>query len=279
MIHALSFDDTIAFDSGFSENPWESKSKLFEAARAELKDTATLVIVVTGVLNDLVRAHRKDVPQGLLLFLPGTLVAARMPLLSRDGTSLDSSTAEALTMFEATLNLGRQQLQRAVAAPVAEVRSEDLNVLADTWRCLCDLSIDLIRDLQPHDTNQFLEETSERCGMLELLNEARNGEYLADLNALTQISPSGFRQRPKRFMLNVSATLSAPGGRHPVLVRDASTGGLGIHHSIRLVEGQPVKVTLACGRSFEGKITWASNRRAGIQFQAPLSESDVLFSA
>ncbi len=63
-----------------------------------------------------------------------------------------------------------------------------------------------------------------------------------------------------------------------ILIRDISVGGMKIQNAFGLIDGDSVKVELLTRRVFEGKIAWSYPPYCGIQFNTPLSDTDLLLT-
>ena len=80
-----------------------------------------------------------------------------------------------------------------------------------------------------------------------------------------------------RTNLFVAATLRTNSEVYPVTIRDLSAAGAQIESALRPEIG--AEVTLSRGHlSVRGHVTWARNRRCGLQFASPISVQDWMAS-
>jgi len=86
------------------------------------------------------------------------------------------------------------------------------------------------------------------------------------------------RRRSSRRMMVEECRLRWRTRHCNAMVRDISSGGIGLSSTPDLREGDPIVVELDCGRSFSGIVAWARDGEAGVEFSTPLPLNDPLLS-
>ena len=92
-----------------------------------------------------------------------------------------------------------------------------------------------------------------------------------------QVPPGDFVERGARLVtILLVARLVTPAGDSLVRIRNLSSGGLMMETSLALAPGDAVRVELRNLQAIAGRVAWAKDARAGVQFDEPANVADLL---
>lgn len=115
--------------------------------------------------------------------------------------------------------------------------------------------------------------------LLSLLACARNGlrPCVDELGNLFSPQLPQQRRWPRQSILQ-KCTVEHGGAIYDSFAVDVSAGGLGLKNLPAIAVNSSVRIEMENGRVFSGKIAWSKDGRAGIQFHAPLLQTDPLLA-
>lgn len=85
------------------------------------------------------------------------------------------------------------------------------------------------------------------------------------------------RENP-RIQVRIPAYLHGAGECQSTMITDLSVDGAGLDGAIAIFPGDNVEIELITGRRISGHVIWWLMGSCGIQFAAPLKNSDPIFS-
>ena len=106
-----------------------------------------------------------------------------------------------------------------------------------------------------------------------------------DVDHRTETKPQSFEatnwrlRRHQRTQIGVRAIVRAGLSSKPIVIRDISSGGVGIAEAVGLFPGSEVTICLVTGESKVGVVRWWLAGSCGVQFREPLTEDDRFFKA
>jgi hypothetical protein len=255
---------------------------LAEALVCETQTAALQTAVVTSALNALRHPGRLETPTEIKNFVPHqppAIMAARAWLADLE---LAPATIETVEVFFQELRPARAQLDRlfSEAAEIGFERAEIIHrsQLAASWQVACRGAIDAVRSLDRALRFSLPERYAESVPVLvSLLNSSADGlQPCVDLTGRPFMPELPQRRRSARKGLFQECKVQHARRTVSALVRDISTGGLGLEGIAELRPADMVIVDLACGRRLLGRVVWVKGRLSGVRFSTPLPPNDPL---
>lgn len=255
---------------------------LIEALVCETHLAALQTATVTSAVNALRYAGRLENPIEIMNFIPH-----RPPLmLASSGwlrdAGLEPETIEDVEVFFEELRPARAYLDRffADAASVGCARAEVLHRsdLTASWQIAARGAAIAVKSLDRSLRFSLPELYSETVPVLvSLLNSSAEGLHPCIDAAGRPFMPElPQRRRSARKGLFQECTVQHSRRTVRALVRDISSGGLGLDGIAGLRAGEMVIVDLDAGRRLMGTVIWVKERLSGVKFSVPLPPNDPL---
>ncbi len=255
---------------------------LAEALVCETHLAALQTATVTSAINALRHSGRLADPQAMWDFIPHhtpMLLASRAWL---DEAGLSAVAIEAIETFFAELKPARHHLAQmfADAAAIGWPRSEVLHLrtVTDGWRSASGAATAAIRQLDDELRYTLPERYAETVPVLSsLLNSARDGlQPCIDAAGRPFMPELPQRRRASRKGLFHECVVQHARRTVRAMVRDVSSGGLGLDGVEGLNPHDLVVVELASGRRLTGLVVWSKGRLAGVRLSTSLPPNDPL---
>ncbi len=255
-----------------------SQSDLIRAANAEIENFGVLVAVVSSILNELRDSGATSIPVTIRRFIPSTpVVLKQFSKLSRPISTTDIETH--LVYLGAQISVGQYQLRRSLEDQTDFLSHLEVDQVCHAWRGICDQVLLVMADLDLLADDMGCGAMDQMCRKeLEAhLADARDGGRRLSLSRDVDFQRWSQNRRHRRVLLNAMGTAYCMGEARPVLVTDASVGGVGLDFAEGFLEGETIKLALPMGREFVGRVAWSAGTRVGVQFDKELDQHDVLF--
>lgn len=252
--------------------------RLLSGLQREVENVALMSAIVTSSLNRALAQNRYCDLVDLGRFIPIRPVIISMfdRLADNEGCENCADLALAVRRLCAALNSARTLLRMSAATQLDRAL---LDQLARRWRQVCETSLSVFETLPPSaEPGDDARHGIDRDRLVEMLTNARSGGWRHIGRDDPAVPQWAQRRRHRRVMLNMRATANYGACSRDILIRDVSPGGFGIDFADHLANGDTVALTLADGRTFEGRAAWVSGQRAGIELNEPIAENDVLFT-
>lgn len=255
---------------------------LLEAIVCETHLSALQTATVTSAVNALRFSGRLDDPHAIGNFVPHQppiLLATRGWLVE---AGLDPETIEEVEVFFDELRPARVHLERLLtdASALGIIRAEILHREAVTasWKLAAKGAIGAVKSLDRALRFSLPERYAESVPVLvSLLNGVIDGLQPC-VNAAGQPYLPELPQRRRAARKGLFQECSVRHSRRTVraLVRDVSSGGLGLDGVAGLNPHEMVIIDLDSGRRLMGSVVWVKGRLAGVKFGTPLPPNDPL---
>ena len=281
-IHSRSSPLPVLSDIGLRRSQDLEGAALAEAVVCELHVSALQTVTVASTLNAMQHPGRIEDPSRIRDFIPRhtpMLLATRNWL---DEAGLGRATIERLDVFFEELSAARLRLARllADAGAIGWQRAEVLHrqSAATSWRLACRTAAGAIKALDIELRLDLPERYAETVPVLtSLLNSAAEGmQPCIDAAGRPFMPELPQRRRSARKSLFQACTVQHARRTVTAMVRDISSGGLGLE-GVKGIQAQDlVVVEIESGRRFTGIVVWSKGRLSGVRFSTPLPPNDPL---
>ena len=255
---------------------------LLDAIVCETHYATLQTAAVTSAVNALRHPGRLDDPHSISNFVPHQppiLLATRGWLVD---AGLDPETLEDVEVFFDELRPARAHLERLFtdASALGFIRAEILNrdAVTESWRLAAKGAIAAVKSLDRALRFSLPERYAESVPVLvSLLNGVVDGMQPC-INAAGQPYLPELPQRRRSARKGLFQECSVRHRRRSVraLVRDVSSGGLGLDGLSGVNTHEMVIVDLDSGRRLMGSVAWVKGRLVGVKFGSPLPPNDPL---
>ena len=249
-----------------------SDTFVFEQVAGETHLAALQVAAVVSCINTLRQPGRlKD-------------VSAIQDLAPRptSGLRLAGKRYVPVRLFFGTLGAGHRQLQ-GFGADVEHFGLEvaavfHLKPLSTSWCSICKLALKAIVAIDPELQRCLPDRYHQNTLVLaKLLRSAIDGgEPCIDASGRVFLPDLPQRRPSIRRNVHTPCVLEHHGQTSRALIRDISTGGLGLERADPLVPEKVVIIELPSGRWLAGTVVWSKGASAGVKFDGPLEPTDPL---
>lgn len=153
-----------------------------------------------------------------------------------------------------------------------------LERLSAVWRKVSGHALKAVHALDP-DLQRCLPERYHQntLVLVKLVRSAIDGgEPCIDDNGHCFLPDLPQRRPATRRNIYLPCMLEHQGKTSRAVVKDISTGGIGLERACQLTVQNVIVVELEGGRCLAGTVVWSRNKSAGIKFDAPLKSTDPL---
>ena len=259
-------------------------NQLMEAIVCNIDRVALDAATVMSGINTLRHAQFALKATTIAQFLPSQEIQLSSMLLSLSEFFDDSYRLPEADYLMEHIHQGRAMMQSYVddefqigRERARIVHAESLNL---TWRSVCHSVMQLINETDVEMRLSLPLAYKQNSAVLySLLSGAMNGlsPCINDKGHLYVPQLPRQRRWPRHTVLQ-ECTIEHNGTTFNAFVQDASAGGLGLKQMPTLARNSHIRVTMECGRVFHCIVVWANNGRAGVKFQAPLTQTDPLIA-
>ncbi|MFM9941055.1 MAG: PilZ domain-containing protein [Hyphomicrobiaceae bacterium] len=250
--------------------------------KGELLNAAVLIAAATSLVNAIDRGgERLPTARALSVFVPAPSASVSRAIERLLAEDIDLAICQLLQAYAARLFLAQRMSASFAddAGSTAATTHVDAEILADAWRRTCAAAAAAIRALDTIEGQLATAPTSGEARILELLARAEaGGTPCLDPDGRITIPGWAERRRERRQELRQTATATLGATLVPVVIRDASTSGLGLDLPREAQGGERLTVQLPGGREIAGEIAWSDGQRAGLRLDRRLTENDPLLA-
>lgn len=258
---------------------------VLDALTCDMHASALLAATLASWANGLVTATNTIHANQIRRYVPQDPMAAYTvwARLTRDDLTLE--TQAALGVFLSNLAAAQHDLEPYLndAQRIGERRAGVLHAsrLVVTWRSLCGDAMAALSQLESEATRfQWNCHGENHRLLVDILESAAEGRCPC-LDYGGRLSPPELPQRRHtlRRMLWQDCTVRQERLLISAIVRDISTGGLGLMHAPGLRLHERAELELTSGRILDGVVVWTSETSAGVTFARPLPPDDPLLAS
>ena len=266
------------------DEPMEGNA-LFEALVCEFHWTALQIGGVTSSLNASLATGRTWMIRSCTNLIPVQAPVVKVALRSWQDIGLQRETAQSVARIFVQLADAKivtvPLVTGAGSFTAPNIPIAKLEQITAIWRRLAQECNDTVQDLEPEMRWRLNGAyTGNALTLGKFLKEAMSGKY-ACVNTLGEVAlpilPQ--RRRTPRFMLLQPCKIVSANGTFLAFARDISKTGIGVNCERELPLRETVTIELRSGRKMSGIVVWCRDAKLGIQFDAPLAETDPLLSA
>ncbi len=259
--------------------------RLFEHLTSEAQAMAVEIAVVTTAANALNDWRTPILPGDIARFTPQTATLRTLLLVLDNNHTVHSRVSADLLSFIAEVDAARAGLDAYLDD--CEVISPDraglvhARLLRACWRALALDAKRHIVDLERAGPAPLSEIYSQNSRIVSaLLSGAGHGlKPCLDESGRLYVPQLPQRRRAPRRSVLQNCVVNGPAQMVQTgFIRDSSAGGLGLGRVSGLKRGDHVRVDLANGRQFHGRIAWVTGSSAGVRFDVTLEPSDSLIA-
>jgi hypothetical protein len=258
----------------------------FEQLIGELHLAAMQVAVVTSGINVLGAGVRLKNPLALQDLGPQVPDADKiaLPRRCREQLGVPFKSIAAVRDFFGDLKAAQKDVE-AFCADAKEFGTEaagflDLASVADTWRCLSLRALTAVvaleRDVARCLPTRYTLNTPVLKKLLRSVIEG--GRPCVDDAGTVKLPDLPQRRAALRPNVHLPCVLEHHGRTFQAVVKDISTGGVGLEQAPTLAAQTVVLIEFEGGYCFAGLVVWSKGARAGVKFDMPLKPNHPLLA-
>lgn len=157
----------------------------------------------------------------------------------------------------------------------------DLAGVADTWRCLSLRALTAVVALEGDVARCLPARYSRNTPVLKKLlrSVVEGGQPCVDGEGTVKLPDLPQRRAAMRPNVHLPCVLEHHGRTFQAMVKDISTGGVGLEQAPTLAPQTVVLIELEGGHCFAGLVVWSKGALAGVKFDVPLKPNHPLLVA
>jgi hypothetical protein len=253
-----------------------------EALTCEVQTAALQTAAVTSAVNVLDTPAPLEDPKSVGGFVPAEPVMFLLSRMQRGDEVLTADTVAELKRYFSVL----AQARHVIAGYLADLDAIGpghaailhASALRHAWRRACRSGLAAVKAVAD-DVEAWVPEcyTATTPVLSSILNGAAAGFHpCVDVTGRIYLPELPQRRRAPRTTLLQPCEVRTARRRMSAIVRDVSSGGIGLDRVPGLAPADLVTIDMETGRRFVGTVMWVDGSRAGIRFGTSLAPNDPI---
>lgn len=254
-----------------------------DAIRREIETTGLLVASAASLVNALAAGHRhvSTIRRQLQASLPPELRCLTATMADFVVGPYPATLVAGLQEVPVRLGIARSM---TMALDGDDSNSVLLQAAARTWRRLCEVLLDLLRDLrgyggagEPPDADPSADASAMVSTERLLAAALLGGTPCVGLDGLLEVPGWIERRAVPRVLMDRPGALRVGAVHYPIRIADLSRTGAGFTGPLPSDIGDRCEIVFG-GTAIACRIVWHDGRRGGVQFDGALTVTDSLLA-
>lgn len=256
----------------------------FEQLVGDVHLAALQCAVVTSGINVLTRGGELSNAAELKDLMPTVLPASRtmLPRQARETIGLKVSSLAPAREFLTSIKTAQRDLESFCADAdkfgTEEAAFLDVAHLDVAWHNLSTAALAAVVAMEPDVKRCLAERYTRNTPLLKklLLDVIKGGFPCVDEEGTVKLPDLPQRRTSMRPNVHLPCEIEYHGKTYPAVVKDISSGGIGLERAPTLMAHNVVVVEFENGTCLSGMVVWSKGDRAGIKLDVPLRSTHPL---
>ncbi len=256
----------------------------FEQLAGDVHLAALQCAVVTSGINVLVHGGRLTNAADLKDLMPAVLPASRtmLPRHAREVIGVKVANLAPARQFLTSIKAAQLDLENFCADVekfgTDEAAFLDVAHLDVAWHNLSAAALAAVVTLEPDVKRCVAERYTRNTPVLKklLLDVIKGGHPCVDEDGTVKLPDLPQRRTSMRPNVHLPCMLEYHGKTYPAVVKDISSGGIGLERAPTLMPHNVAVVEFENGTCLSGMVVWSKGDRAGIKLDVPLKSTHPL---
>jgi hypothetical protein len=256
----------------------------FEQFVGDVHLAALQCAVVTSGINVLTRGGQLTNASDLKDLMPTVLPASRtmLPRQAREVIGLKVASLAPAREFLTSIKTAQRDLENFCADVdsfgTEEAAFLDVAHIDVAWHNLSTAALAAVVAMEPDVERCLAERYTRNTPVLKklLLDVIKRGHPCVDDEGTVKLPDLPQRRTSMRPNVHMPCVLEYHGKTYPAVVKDISTGGIGLERAPTLMAQNVVVMEFENGSCLSGMVVWSKGDRAGVKLDVPLKSTHPL---